>query len=340
MPQSKWNSRNWLLTVVACLITAIATFAVSDYCHKNGKAKTKKPEKLHHSHVKSLRVKDFRFTKPLLMAEMDLEDDDMSEIKSEVFSIIQQAKTSGQLKDASIFLKDLHNGDWFAINPDGLFDPGSIMKLPILIAHLKQEELTPGHLLKQYKLSNPSTGMPIQVIKGRSIEFGKSYSVRELLRFMIVESDNQANALLNQVINPKIVQKIFADLGLPVPTVEQTRIQMKAGDVSKFMRLLYNATYLRNDLSEFALELLSETQFKDGIRAVIPTEIPVCSKFGERGEVGSDEYELHETSIVYDEDRPFLFTLMTRGNNRVHQESFLQTVSASIIRSMLGAVRS
>lgn len=340
MSQNKSNSRNWYLTGFACLITAIATYAVSDYCHKKGSARSETHEKLNRSHVKALRIQDYRFTKPLLMADLDTEDEDMSEIKNEALSIIMQAKSSGNLHDAAVFMQDLQNGDWFSINPDGTFDPGSIMKLPILIAHLKQEEMSPGHLMKQYRLSTPMSGMPVQTILGESIQIGKAYTVAELLRYMIVESDNQANALLNQIVNPKLVQQIFMDLGLSVPSVQQTQVQMKIADVSKFIGLLYNATYLRNDLSEFALELLSETKFHDGIRAIAPAGIPICSKFGERGQLGTDIFEIHETSIVYIENRPFLLTMMTRGNDKDKQETVLQSVSASAIKFIKVSVAS
>ncbi|MFM1744654.1 MAG: hypothetical protein RLZZ630_591 [Bacteroidota bacterium] len=338
MSKTTKSSRNWLLTIVACLITALASFALSDYCHKHTGKSENQQVKRSQSHIHSLRIQDYRFTKPLLMAELDTEDGDLSAIKSEVFSQINRAKSTGQLSDAGVYLKDLQNGDWFTINPDGTFDPGSIMKLPILIAHLKQEEMTPGHLMRQYRLGSPMTGMPSQTIKGKTIEIGKAYTVRELLRFMIVESDNQANALLNQAVNATLVQKIFSDLGIPEPSPQQNQVFLKVTDVSKFMRLLYNSTYLRNDLSEFALVLLSETQFKDGIRAVAPANTPICSKFGERGQLGTDVYEIHETSIVYSENRPFLFTLMTRGNNKEQQESVIQSISAEVMRLMQGAI--
>lgn len=340
MPQTQWSTRNWLLTVFACLVTALATFAVTDYCRSNTRADKSSPEKPRKSHIRSLRIQEYRFTKPLLMVELDQEDEDLSEIKNEILSIILQAKTSGSLIDASVFMKDLQNGDSFSINPDGTFDPGSILKLPILIAHLKQEEMSPGHLRKQYKLGSPLSGMPIQTIQGKSIQLGKAYTIAELLRFMIVESDNQANALLNQLVNPDLVQKIFTDLGLTAPSVQQTTVRMKVADVSKFIRLLYNSTYLRNDLSEFALELLSETQFQDGIRAVAPKGIPVCSKFGERGQLGTDAFEIHETSIVYIENRAFVITLMTRGNDRIKQESVIQAISSTAIRQMQGSAQS
>jgi beta-lactamase class A len=337
MSNSQWTKRNWTLTIFACLLTALATYAVSNYCQYAAGNKDKSSLKSIRSHVKALRIQDYRFTKPLLMSELDSENDDLAYIKNEVLSIIMQAKSSGNLTDAAVFMKDLTNGDWFTINPDGFFDPGSIMKLPILIAHLKQEELTPGHLNKQYKLNSPMSGMPVQTVQGKSIELGKAYTVSELLRYMIVESDNQANALLNQIVNPLLVQKFFKDLGLPVPSAQQSQVLMKVADVSKFMHLLYNATYLRNDLSEYALELLSETRFRDGIRSVAPAGIPICSKFGERGQLGTDVFEIHETSIVYLDNSPFLFTLMTRGNNRENQQSVIQRISAAVIRLAQGS---
>ena len=51
----------------------------------------------------------------------------------------------------------------------------------------------------------------------KEIQLGKRYKIRELLEYMISYSDNNATALLNNNLNPKVLQKLFADLNLEVP---------------------------------------------------------------------------------------------------------------------------
>jgi len=72
--------------------------------------------------------------------------------------------------------------------------------------------------------------------------------------------------------------------------------------------VLYNATYLDRDLSEKALELLANSNFKLGLRAGVSPTVTVADKYGERTAFdpqGNVQYrELHDCGIVYDQNGP------------------------------------
>lgn len=80
------------------------------------------------------------------------------------------------------------------------------------------------------------------------------------------------------------------------------------------MRILYNGTYLMNGNDDYALSLLVQRNFNEGIVKQLPTDIKVARKFGEWGDANDPtNHQLHESGIVYIENNPYLLTVMTKG---------------------------
>ena len=105
---------------------------------------------------------------------------------------------------------------------------------------------------------------------------------------------------------------------------------------ARFLRILYNSTYLSRDLSEKALELLSSTDFRSGLVGGIPSDINVAHKFGQYSDgTSTDPIELHDCGIIYFPKNPYLLCIMTRGTTDL---SVLETVIKKISSSVYGLV--
>ena len=65
--------------------------------------------------------------------------------------------------------------------------------------------------------------------------------------------------------------------------------------------------------SEFALRLLTKSDFKNGIVNGLPSNVQLAHKFGESGD--ANEKQLHESAIIYLNNNPILITIMTKGND-------------------------
>jgi len=282
------------------------------------------------SSVRNLRLKNYQLTKPLLMAELPDESAEFEALRRELSVAINMAESGQEVTSAAIYLHDFSNGHWMGINKSEQYDPGSILKLTILLAYLRKAQEQPGLLDRKILFARPFTTVPYQTIRGESIIPGRSYTVRELIKYMLVESDNQANALLNNSIEPDYALKVFSDLELQVPRWDAPTVNMNCVDVSRFLRLLFNSSYTQPELSEYALELLTAVRYENGIRTAFPPEVTIAHKFGERGFQNSPEKQLHETALVYLKDRVLLITIMTKGENFSAQEDLIRKLSGLI----------
>jgi beta-lactamase class A len=175
----------------------------------------------------------------------------------------------------------------------------------------------------------------------KQLQVGTSYTVDELLKALIVYSDNNAAVLIHKQISDSALFEVFTDLGLPVPQSAVTINNfdyMTAKSYASFFRVLYNATYLSRDMSEKALVWLADIDFPQGIAAGVPAGVESAQKFGERTVVDAKgnvlALELHDCGIVYHPDRPYLICIMTSGSDFVDLENVISGLSSIVYKGI------
>ena len=80
-------------------------------------------------------------------------------------------------------------------------------------------EEAPGILDKKLLFNQNFNIDKIVAFKSKSIQIGTTYTIRELLRYMIEYSDNNATALLNNNLKSDVLLKLFKDLDLKLPNI-------------------------------------------------------------------------------------------------------------------------
>lgn len=277
---------------------------------------------------------NYRFINPLLECDSNL--DSAISTKNLVLSLEDYIKTQKKEKivtEVAVYYRDLNNGPWFGINENILFSPASLVKVPLLMTYFKDAESNPEILKRKIKNTFKSTDYPrVYFSPKEKLEFGVEYSVEELIRRMIVYSDNVAHDLLFNNIDNEKLKKTYGDLGVDTSKIYEdpggNSVSIK--DYSSFFRILYNSSYLNRDLSEKALRILSETVFTDGIVAGAPKDIIVSHKFGERNFVLTGEKQLHDCGIVYKPQKTYMVCIMTKGNDLVELAKVIKEISSMI----------
>ena len=260
-------------------------------------------------------------------------------LKPRLEKLINEAKRAQQTDQISVYF-DLRDGQWMGLNTDEKYYPASMLKVPLMMAYFKMAEKDPGILEERLVFSAAPQNSEQQYFPpAERLAAGKAYTVQELISRMIRYSDNQAlDMLLARLPNLSPLMTVFTDLGLPLPGTDLQPAMdfMSVKLYAYFFRVLYNATYLNQEFSQEAMQLLSATSFKEGITAPLPEGIAVAHKFGERTLPLSSAtnqgafQELHDCGIVYNPQQPYLLCVMTKGTNPEVLAQQIQAISKTV----------
>ena len=328
------NKKFTLLHVILfAFLACIATFFLTNFWKE--KQFTEKSNAAADSYICNYNVKrmaGFKFIKPIMFVDEDCESEGLMSVRQNVAAVIDRYKTLGDISAASVYLRVYSHNEWICVNENETFEPGSLFKVPVLIAILRQNELNPGFLNKQISYNQRIDAGKNVAFSSKMIQLGQSYTVKELLTYMIKYSDNNATILLEKNLDPKILQKLFVDVGLEVPNMYASQYLFTVKNYSYFMRAIYNAAYLSVDDSEFAGELLSQCNFRDGILLGLPPNAKVAHKFGESG--NQTVKQLHESAIVYLDGQTYLLTVMTKGNDNKKLSKLIGEISQTVYNDL------
>lgn len=277
---------------------------------------------------------------PLLACDVAadvLSDSEIVPFKSKVDNYLASRIDRRSATRVSVYFRELNDGHWFSIGDVEKYTPASMRKVPLLIAMLKQAEQDSGLLDRQVPFDLSADYNASQNIKpSKTLVPGKMYSIRELLYRMIVYSDNNAFTLLTKYVDPGQFDMVYNKLHLLNPRAVSDDDFLSVQTYASFFRVLYNASYLSREASDWALDLLSKAEFRTGLVAGVPPVIEVAHKFGEKSDAASGTVQLHDCGIVYYPRHPYLLCIMSQGPNF----EYLDDVIAEISRITFSAIDS
>lgn len=214
----------------------------------------------------------------------------------------------------SIYFEYIPTGANFSLNKDKKIWPASLIKVPFSMAIMKKIE---NGILNMDDLliiddSNRDSKYGTLYLKPNGTEF----SIKDLLRETLVNSDNTAYSMLVKKLQMKDIENIYNHLGLDevvefmknVPSGEEADISITAKRYTTFFRSLYNSTYLTPENSNYFLSLLKDAPCCYLCKS-IPQEIEFIHKFG----IHEEKNVYTDSGIVYIPERPYLLTVMIQG---------------------------
>ncbi|MFN7312425.1 MAG: serine hydrolase [Bacteroidota bacterium] len=330
---------NWKVNIkIASLfiISITAAYFIGKYTTPKNKQQTSGSN----TQTAQIQLSTGTFTNPLLtcIEQKQLDMRELKTFKSEVISYIEQATKNYPDLHVSYYFRDLNNGIWIGINEKELFTPASLMKVPVLMAVLKEAEQKPEML-----------GTKIQYLKSNFVGVdeesgfpkvdGTYYTVEEYLQHMIVHSDNAATITLVKFLGMDKIVKVEKDLNLaPDKNATSNTNFVSVHRYAAVFRILYNAAYINKNMSEKALQLLTQTAYQDGIRAAVPAQFNVAHKYGERDifdkHGNRTALQLHHFGIVYYTGKPYLIGVMTRGSDKAFKEKVIKDLATITFKAV------
>lgn len=319
----------WLLFIVAFLFFIVGTiFGI--YLNKNSE---EAPASRHMGRT--------TFTNPLIdQTGINESQRSYAPLKKQLEKEIAGFLDRASVYQLSVYFQDLETNKWLGINETERYAPASLMKVTLLVAYLKLTESNPN-FLEEIVLNDGSYIEEANVPPSQRLAINREYTISELLYQMIVHSNNEAQSLLSDHLDKRVTPETRARL------VEETMAlipasyelgdfyELTAVDYAGIFRILYNATYLSESLSERALALLAESSFDSGIVNGLPKDIVTANKFGFKNDSNYvDKMQFHDCGIIYAEPNPYILCIMTKTNDPAAAQEAVSSISKTVYQAV------
>jgi beta-lactamase class A len=285
-------------------------------------------------------ITNYRFIDPLLACNPpEATSGRYKELDDSLLDLVAKIKEEERATTVSLYFQEYPSGRWVGIDESHQYEPASLLKIVLMIAYFRDEELHPGSLQKTYAYTKEHADIHtlIPFDADSALEVGKKYTADELIRSMIIDSDNGAKNVLLDNVNQSTIEAVYRDLKIPAPSAVST-YTISPRQYSLFFRILYNATYLSRASSEKAMSILAQAKYSDGLVAGLPKNVTVAHKFVEHvnGDPtkGIDSVELHDCGLVYGPNLPYFLCVMTTGKSLTGLQSAIQDISRTVYTAL------
>jgi beta-lactamase class A len=284
----------------------------------------------------------YRHINPLLecdLAEDVLRNRELVPFKERITAYLEGRVDPRRASSVSVYFRELNDGLWFSVGDTERFTPASLRKLPLMIALLKSADGPAGGALLAREIPfdlSRDYNQDQNFQPSAPLVPGQRYPVRELIERMVVQSDNNAFTLLARVVDPAELDRVYALLRMQNPRATADDAFLSVQTYASFFRILYNATYLSKEASEWALATLARSEFRDGLVAGVPATVPVALKFGEKSDPRGGTVQLHDCGIVYYPNHPYLLCVMSQGPSFEFLDEVIVAVSRLVYVEVAG----
>lgn len=217
---------------------------------------------------------------------------------------------------ATVYIEYLNTGANISINQDLSLFPASLIKLPVAIAAMKRVQDGDWDLMNELVLlegDKDTASGDLEDLIGRN-QVGTRFTIDELLRRQLAESDNTANAILLRNTGEKQLLDMVGALGLEDLVRPDDSITSK--EYSRILRALYSASYLNRENSNYLLSLLDDSSWNQFFTRDLEGEVPFPHKYGEHITLRI----FADAGIMYILDRPVLLIAVVEGDPAVPLE--------------------
>lgn len=236
-----------------------------------------------------------------------------------------------------VYFVYLGNAAWTGINERATFVAASTIKVPLAMAIFKAAEDGKLNLDERFSLSETELDEHFGPLYKEGA--GKDFSIRELIKVMLEQSDNTAmNALFDVLIRIGIERPfddVYMAMGWDAPNFGAvpvyTDINLKV--LSNMFLSLYNGTYISLKDSNEILSYLANTPFDKQIDAGVPPGVEVAHKIG----VSDPDMTYSDCGIVYAPSRDYLLCAAIKDSNQGEANRFLQEISAAAYKFVIGS---
>ncbi|MCX5696828.1 MAG: class A beta-lactamase-related serine hydrolase [Candidatus Omnitrophica bacterium] len=221
---------------------------------------------------------------------------------------------------AGIVVEDLDSEWEIAFNKDTLIPAASLVKIPIMLSCFYAAQDGKISLEDTASLKNSQRVSGSRALG--DVPSGSVFTVKELLKPMITQSDNTAANLLIDLVGFDALNGYFKKMGLKSTNLARKMMDFKersegeenyttAQDMALLLERMYHNDLLNKDVSEECLQLLGQQKINDRI----PRKLPKNGTFIAH-KTGLERHVCHDVGIVYTDKGNFLICVLAKHEDR------------------------
>lgn len=227
----------------------------------------------------------------------------------------------------SVYYKNLKTNESFGIDENQLQTGASVNKLPIIAAlYLLDKQ---GKLKLDDKITIQEKDK--QDYGTGSIRYQKmpqTYSLRNLAKLALQQSDNTAAYVLSLKIGEENVQKLINVWGLK--QTDMVNNKTTAYDMSLLFEKIYKGEIANTANTKELLEFMTDTEFEDRLPKGLPANIKIYHK------TGDGEGFVHDLGIIENGDQVYFLGIMTSdiGDQEEQTKQAIAEISKKVFESV------
>ena len=242
--------------------------------------------------------------------------------------------------DKTVYVAPMNEDTSYLLN-NQTQSAASVIKLFILAAAYAQQKIGTINLDDTYTLSNADKVGGTGVIQ--NMPAGKTFTYRELLAYMIDESDNTAaNIMIDALggidkVNAQIEKMGAHDTKLQRKMMDTRSLEAgrdnitSAADVGELLKKVYNHKLIsKSDSAEF-LDILNKNRDHDKLVRDLPTGAKVYNKTGIMQNYGI----LNDAAIIENEKGAFVVVVLTQNGDNNEEQVAMNKLGLDLYNTLL-----
>lgn len=235
------------------------------------------------------------------------------------------------LKDSQgtygIVVKNLKTGEYYYLNENKVFDPGSLYKLWVMAVTFQQLEkgtITDSEVLSQYiQELNNQFGIPSDAAE--LTDGAITLTVKDALEQMITISHNYAALLLIEKIGRPSIQDFLKNYGFSASKTGDA-VETTPKEIAVFLEKLYKGEFANPENTAKMIDLLKRQTKNEKLPKYLPVGTEIAHKTGEI------DYFSHDAGTIYTPKGDYIIVVLSESDSPPGAEERIAEISKNVFR--------
>ena len=244
------------------------------------------------------------------------------DLKNEVEEIIKNKKGS-----YSVYYTDLNTGKYFGVLENQINTAASVNKLPIIatlyyLDNKNKISLDDQVTIQQEDVQDYGTGS----IRYQTMP--QNYSLKNLAKLALKESDNTAAHVISVKIGEENIQKLVDSWGMKQTSMVDNKTTTY--DMSLLLNKIYKNQITNPAKTKEMLEFMTDTDFEDRLTKDLPQNVKTYHKSGD------GEGFVHDIGIIVSDKGIYYLGVMTSdvGGKEDEAKNTIAEISKTVFKSL------